>query len=190
MKSGFWRLLGAYLTDLTIILCLNSVWLYAWIWLMGIFRGFPDWLNFFALLGWIILDVVYFAALDGEEGTFGKRILKLKEEPTVPFWKAFVAYGIDCALFVLIGSCIYFYMKHNLISHLSADDLNRGKIGMEISLKLLGNLFLISTDALLSFPFYFSILESLFGKSLGKKLMGLQVVQATPATKENNKYDR
>ena len=180
-KPGFWRLFGAYGIDLVILLVFNLMWLWAWMFAasMGLVGKFPDCLMLFGLLGWIIVDVIYFALLEQKgDVSLGKRIFKLKIQPLdVPFWKVFVSYFLDCALFVVVGSCIYFYMKHNLISHLSAADLQRGKIGIEISLKLLGNLFLISAGALFCSPFYFSILESLFGKTLGKKLMGMQVVQ-------------
>ena len=181
-KPGFWRLLGAYVIDLIVLLCFNIAWLYLWMWFvsMGIVAKLPNWLMIFGFLGWIFFDVIYFALLEQKgDASLGKRIFKLKIQPLdVPFWKVFVSYFLDCALFVVVGSCIYFYMKHNLISHLSAVDLQRGKIGVEISLKLLGNLFLISAGALFCSPFYFSVCESIFGKTLGKKLMGLQVVQA------------
>ena len=185
-KPGFWRLLGAYLIDWTILACFDAIWLYSIFVIIFVLHTVLSSTVYntvvigFMYSSWliIVINVGYFSLLEkGGKCSLGKRIAKLKIQPTSSFWKVFAAYGIDCVLFVLIGSCVYFYMKHNLISHLSAADLNRGKIGMEISLKLLANLFLISTGALSSLPFYFSILESLFGKTLGKKIMGLQVIQ-------------
>lgn len=185
-KPSFWRLTGAYLIDWTILVCFDAIWLYG---IFAIILVLPAALSSVmhntVVIGlvyssWLIvvIDAGYFSFLEkGGKGSLGKRAAKLKIQPASSFWKVFAAYGIDCALFVLIGICVYFYMKHNLISHLSAADLNRRKIGMEISLELLANLFLISAGALCSFPFYCSILESLFGKTLGKKICGLQVVQ-------------
>lgn len=177
-KPGFWRLLGAYSMDIMVLLGFNYVWICAFGIALSVNRGLPVGLLWFGLGGWILFNLAYFAWLEqGGKGTFGKRIFGLKLQTAASFGKVFAAYAIDAALFILIGVCIYFYMKHNLISHLSAADLNRGKIGIEISLKLLAILFLISTAALCSSPFYFSILENKYGKTLGKKLMGLQVVQ-------------
>ena len=177
--SGFWRLLGAYSMDVMVLLCFNYVWICAFGIILSVNRGLPVGLLWFGLGGWILCNVAYFAGLEqGGKGTFGKRIFGLQLQPAASFWKVFAAYAIDAALFILIGSCMYFCMKYQLISHLTAAELEYQKIGILISIKLLGLLFLISTGILISSPFYFSVLESTSGQTLGKKLMGLTVVQA------------
>ena len=195
-KPSFWKLLGAYLIDWTILVCFDAIWLCGIFTIIPILHASLSSATYNTVViglvysSWliVIIDAGYFSFLEkGGTGSLGKRAVKLNIQPASSFWKVFAAYGIDCALFVLIGICVYFYMKHNLISNLSADDLTHGKIGMEISLKLLANLFLISAGALCSFPFYYSVLESLFGKTLGKKFMGLQVVQNVPQKQEETK---
>ena len=65
-KPGFWRLLGAYVIDLIVLLCFNIAWLYLWMWFvsMGIVAKLPNWLMIFGFLGWIFFDVIYFALLE------------------------------------------------------------------------------------------------------------------------------
>lgn len=195
-KPGFWRLLGACLIDWTILVCFDAMWLFGIFVLLPILHtalssaAYNTVVTGLTYLNWllIVINIGYFAFLEkGGKGSLGKRVVNLKIQPASSFWKVFAAYGIDFGLFVLIGVLMYFYMKYNLINHLSAADLAYGKIGMEVSLKLMALMSWISNGLVVGTLFYFSVLESCFGKTLGKKLMGLQVVQEVPQKQQETK---
>ena len=105
-------------------------------------------------------------------GSFGKKILRLKLRiPRPSFLRVFTAYGTECILFfVLIYAIIFF-----------ADFATR-KQSMDV-----GIFITLATGWLLCpilICFYYSILEHKYSCALGKKLLGLAVVQDVPA-KEN-----
>jgi len=86
------------------------------------------------------------------------------------FWRLLGAYGIDFLLCSMIGIMLEYLVMWVLA------------LGYIIMLRSGGDWiivvgFITFISAIL---LYFSICENIFGKTLGKKLMGLQVVQAAP----------
>lgn len=166
-KPSFWRLLGAYSVDscVTLLVCFIC------------FLKFLDIFNSaFVIFGlaplFFAINLFYFAVLEGKQGkTLGKKCLRLRtiaSEQKNLLSQCFVAYGID--LFVLLFLLAAYYIFYGFLLPML---LLAGK-GI---LSTFFSLFLIP-PAIVSL--YFVVLEGCFGKTLGKKLMGLQVVQDMP----------
>lgn len=174
MKNpGFWRVLIAYSIDLMILLCLSLIWLSLWEFFL--LANHTWWVSdSFLILSWIGLLAGYFAFWEKNgKGSLGKKIVKLKVQSTSHArLRCFFAYAIDLGLFVVVAHYYETYRIQYLLSQ-GADP--------EIGLLVMWEVFL---GGMIIFVVYFSILEGLFGKTLGKKLMGLTVVQAAPKTKQ------
>lgn len=164
MKNpGFWRLFGAYGIDILILLILNFGY-YMWE-VHSSISSFP-WLKsaLINLVIFVLLNAGYFAVLEWKgKGSLGKKLFHLKIQVSKPsFFRVFSAYGLECVAFfaviwgimILTASFIWNDMEKMVLWFLSG---------------WLGGAVLIC--------FYYSISEGLFGKSLGKKLFGLQVVR-------------
>ena len=92
------------------------------------------------------------------------------------FWQFLAAYMIDFLLLGLVGLVVGYLVMWILMLYIIT--LSSGG-----DWAFVGGCITFMIVVLL----YFSILESLFGKTLGKKLMGLQVVQTVPQKQEETK---
>ena len=173
-KPNFWRLFGAYGIDfcITLVVCFLCL------------LKFLDTFGSVLVIFWIPLiffavDLFYFALLEGTQGkTLGKKCLRLRTityEPKNLLSRFFVAYGVDLLLLLLLLAAYYILYGFLLSMSLLA---GKGIFSAFFSL------FLIP-PAIVSL--YFVVLEGCFGKTLGKKLMGLQVVQDVPQKQEETK---
>ena len=169
-KPGFWRVLVAYLVDIFVLCILNMCWLVmGWSPLLRI-RWFNNsaFLSFtVGVLVFFLINAGYFALLErNNSASLGKRIVGLRVSPSAPMWRVWVAYVIDWI--PLVGS------TWALISYFAAN-------GVKYDNDPIAGLLGIPCGVILIF-LYFVGLEGVFGKTLGKKLMGLTVVQAAPKT--------
>lgn len=164
-KPSFWRLLGAYSIDILILFVLNlgyymwevrsTISTLPWMWSISI-----------NLAIFLILNAGYFALFEQHgKGSLGKKLFHLKLFMNRSSAKrVFSAYAIECiGLFFLIWGIIF-------LSTFVWNDMEKMVLWF-LSGWVLGPILIL---------IYFSVLESMFGASLGKKLMGLQVVQAAP----------
>jgi len=164
-KPSFWRLFGAYGVDLAILLVVNVPFLLAMTYAFDAIHGIKT--NVAVMGGLLVAFIInagYFSLLEKRgKGSWGKRIFSLKTLPA-SVWHIVGAYAIDWSFFFLLtwGFVVLDYRDPD---------------------PLLLDFFAVC----ICFPFgiilsylYFSISEGIFGKTLGKKLMGLQVVQVTP----------
>lgn len=92
------------------------------------------------------------------------------------FWRLFGAYLVDFLLFGLVGSIVGYLMMWILVLYIIT--LSSGG-----DWAVVGGIIAFIGAVLLYFP----ICEHFWGKTLGKKLMGLQVVQAAPQKQEELK---
>ena len=174
-KPGFWRVLIAYGIDICLLFIMDAIWG------IGIINlcSFPDglWLLAF-ILSFAVLNVGYFMVLEGRNGfSVGKGIVNLWAHSTKKdffTWRICGAYSLDSILFLIflifcfgIGSTAAPYAT-DFFTSLQAEDGS-------------GQLVIVLFNVVIGVPFlvliYYAFLETLFGASLGKKLMGLQVVQ-------------
>lgn len=177
-KPSFWRALIAYSIDVMILLSLSLMWLGLWKSFLLVHHTWwvnaPLLISRLGLLSWIGLLAGYFAFWERKDkGSLGKKIVKLKiQSISHARLRCFFAYAIDLGLFVVVAHYYEAYRIQYLLSQ-GADP--------EIGLLVMWEVFL---GGMIIFVVYFSILEHLFGKTLGKKLMGLQVVQVASAKKD------
>lgn len=164
-RPGFWRLVGAYGIDLLILLVLNYVY-YMWEIRTSISASPWIWSALVNLGIFIILNAGYFTILERKgEGSFGKKVFHLKVQTKPSSFRVFGAYGMECVgFFVVIWAII-------LGATFVWNDMEKMFLWF-LSGWLLGPILIC---------LYYSILEHIYGCSFGKKLMGLTVVQATPA---------
>lgn len=183
-KPSFWRVLGAYLIDFIGIQLIGFL-IAAFIanaLVVGYFATKYPYFYIAQHQGWgmaivtvlvlFVLEVCYFALLDSKlRGTFGKKCFKLaiysKDVTEISLSKTSMAYAIDLLLIkplglaitsaAVVGGIMMFYPS-----------IDVGIVGVFV--------FSILFPACWG-SFYFAICESVWGKTLGKKLMGLQVVQ-------------
>ncbi|MBQ9971078.1 MAG: RDD family protein [Elusimicrobiaceae bacterium] len=164
-KPSFWRLLVANTVDLLVLLILNICWLsMGWSPLLGI-----KWFNDSAFLSmtvgitiFFLINAGYFALFEKNgSASLGKRMVGLRISPSLSIYRVLVAYIVDWIPLVAItwGFIAYF-----------------GTMGVKYDSDPIAGLLGIPCGIFLIW-IYFSILEGYFGKTLGKKLMGLQVVQ-------------
>lgn len=164
-KPSFWRVLVAYTVDLFILFVLNMCWLgMGWKPLLRI-QWFNNSVSLSMTVGIIIFFLInagYFALLEkNASASLGKRIVGLLINPLAPFWRVLIAYIIDWSpLFVATWGLIAYF----------------GASGAKYDNDPIAGLLGIPCGVILIW-LYFVILESCFGKTLGKKLMGLHVVQ-------------
>ncbi len=92
------------------------------------------------------------------------------------FWRLLGAYGIDFLLLSIVGSIVGYLMMWILVFYIIT--LSSGG-----DWAVVGGIITFIGAVLL----YFSICEHCWGKTLGKKLMGLQVVQTVPQKQEETK---
>ncbi|MBP5404233.1 MAG: RDD family protein [Elusimicrobiaceae bacterium] len=197
-KPSFWRLFGAYVIDFFILIAAQGIYMciiidstmrgsYHWhdsngightTWDEPIFPWLASFLEHvpFVVLYFLIpllIGYCYFVISESLKGkTFGKKIFRLKslyfDGQQASWCRILVAYFID--LFLSFGICAILLLLWRCIP-----------------IQLVFRIRLLLIPLLLSwivFPsLYFSICESRWGKTLGKKLMGLQVVQDVPANK-------
>lgn len=180
-KSNFWRLFGAYLVDF--VLAFFATWL-----MWKLFEAcFPQALIgkngasvFFCVLTMcaFIPNLSYFVWSEYLwKKTLGKRVLCIEvlegnRRPSVK--KLLKAYGIDFLLSIPVTTaCI---MVGLFLQAIIIFDRRMNTLDYCI---MLGIVLLFLSMIVL----YFSICESVWGKTLGKKLMDLQVVQAASANK-------
>ena len=181
-KPSFWRLLGAYAIDFIItFFAAWMMWKLFWVCFPHALTGKGDMDGMALLLCLLVMcafipNLLYFAGSECLwKKTPGKWLLGVEvldernKRPSVR--KLLKAYGIDFLLSIpvptactmvglLLQAIIIFDRRVNTIDHC---------ITVGIVLLFLSMIVL-----------YFPICESIFGKTLGKKLMGLQVVQAAP----------
>ncbi len=162
---GFWRLMGAYAIDLPILL-------WGWFVVMlliqfliifplmtaGIALGdfLPDVIYIFLL--W---PFIYFTFCEGLWGkTLGKLIVKVcVQGETLSWWRVLISYVLDIALLgaFCFGATFIIARGERVID----------PFGIAGMFMLFG---------ILSFLVYFPLCEHKWGKTLGKKMMGLKVV--------------
>lgn len=154
-KPSFWRLLGAYAVDFFILLLIDFCWFFL--------TRSESLIQSLAI--WII-NTGYFTLLEKNgKGSWGKRIFSL-QTCSASVRRVFSAYAMDWGLGLLfmLGIMLFLYKltpdPDPLAGYLAAIFLG------------------VPVGFLLTY-LYFVTSESLSGKTLGKKLMGLQVVQET-----------
>ncbi len=168
-KPGFWRLLGAYGVDF--VITFSIVWgcCHLLVSHFGTFTLIQVCGIYISLV--LIPCILYFAGSECVwKKTIGKWLLGVKvleESKRLFVEKLFTAYGIDF-LFLVPGLilCILVYVIYRGMSCWGC-----GMSGFD---------WCVVAGFLSVIVLYFPICESCWGKTLGKKLMGLQVVQATP----------
>ena len=180
-KPSFWRLLGAYLIDFAITFF--ATWL-----MWKLFEAcFPQALIgkngasvFFCVLTMcaFIPNLSYFVWSEYLwEKTLGKRVLCIEviEGNQRPSGKKLLkAYGIDFLL--SIPASIVYSMMGLFLQSIIIFDRRFNTLDYCIMVGIV-------LSCLSMIVLYFSICESVWGKTLGKKLMDLQVVQASSANK-------
>ena len=163
-KPTFWRLFGAYTIDL-IAFCILFLISGILIW-SPLFNLSNNWLwQYCVIVGSFLLSgTVYFALLEGTcLQSIGKHIFQLKlVKMRFTFARVLVAYGIDVAILFIIKNACELTLPLELIK---SDALFLGAVGGFYLL-----FFLLSIC-------YFAVSEKYWGKSLGKKIAGLTVVQ-------------
>jgi len=165
-KPSFWRLFGAYAIDLIAFFILFiflgiSVWSF-------LFSLFQNWLWQYCIVvgSFLFNGAIYFALLEGiGSQSIGKHYFKLKiVKGRFAFVRVLIAYGIDMAVLFIIKNVSELPLPLELIK---SDPLFLGALAGFYALFFL---FAIC---------YFAIPEKFWGKSLGKKIAGLSVVQET-----------
>ncbi len=174
-KPSFWRVLVAYLVDITLLFIIDVIWGIGIINLYSLPNGW--WLLFF-VLSFQLLNIGYFMILEGRTGySVGKSLVNItvqNNKGTHFIWRTFGAYGLDSILFAIfavfcfgIGGSI----APDVTRHFTSLQYNDGS----------GQLIVVFFAVVIGVPFLvlvsYVLLETLFGASLGKKLMGLHVVQ-------------
>lgn len=172
-KPGFWRLFCAYFVDLIILLCFSVLWLGCWKSLRSSYGWWGSVSDLTFDFVWVVGILGYFVLCERKgNGSLGKKSVHLKIQATSPAGlRCLGAYAIDFVLLKLLGWGFYVTRIYFLKSLLSQVDPVERKM-IEVGVWLESGLVI-----LVLFLLYFSILEHFFGKTLGKKLMGLQVVQ-------------
>lgn len=164
---SFGQLFGAYIIDgalLVISVLLISVFL---IFGIGSLGGLVFVLVFFfgglCIIPVWLLFVIYMSIMERGTGkSLGKKLMLLRvlagesSQQEVPFWELLVAYFIDLSFASFVGV---------LLIAIWAESGDTGFFG------LCGGVFAALLGSL-----YFAICESLNGKTLGKKLVGLHIV--------------
>ena len=178
-KQGFWRLLGAYELDFVIAYLGGRVlWHLFAICFSYVFMSLggsvmPMWS---AMLSGclLIFGLLYFAGSEyWLKKTLGKRLfgvkaLVLNEGKHPSLGKFLKAYAIDClAVLPILIVCILSTMVMQMV--FCYDHCSRGRE--------MGIIMGIGFVTLSLLALYFAVCEYFWGKTLGKKLMGLQVVQ-------------
>ncbi len=184
-KPGFWRLFGAYFIDFIITFFVAWVlWKLLWVFVPNRIMGVDEHLGVFILVGICtvcicIPNILYFAGCESwRKQTLGKRLLGIRifgETQQNIQKKLLAAYGLDFLL--LIPALTFCLIVGLIIQALVCFDCNPGTFYYCV---FWGMTSLYFSAIIL----YFAMLEHFFGKTLGKKLMGLTVVQAAPQTKK------
>ncbi len=178
-KPSFWRLVGAYAIDFVITFFVAwMMWKLFWVCFPHAFTGKGDMDGMALLLCLLVVcafipNLLYFVGSECVwKKTLGKWLLGVEvfdERNQRPSgWKLLKAYGIDFLLSIpvptactMVGlflqAIIIFDRRVNTLDHC----ITAGIVLLFLSMIVL----------------YFPICESIWGKTLGKKLMGLQVVQ-------------
>ncbi|MBO4674650.1 MAG: RDD family protein [Elusimicrobiaceae bacterium] len=178
-KPGFWRLFWAYIVDFVITFFTAwLVWKLFWICFPHAFMGIKgDWDTFFLLLILLVActsipNLLYFVGSESLWGKtlakrlFGVEVLEGNKQPSAKkLWKA---YGIDFLLIIPVPTACL--MIGLFIQALVCFDCYPGVFYWCVFWSMISLYF----SAII---LYFAVSEHFFGKTLGKKLMGLQVVQ-------------
>lgn len=174
-KPSFWRLLGAYLIDFAITFFVAwMMWNLFEVCFPQAFLGKYGLASLFCVLVMcaFIPNLLYFVGSECMwKKTLGKRVLGVEvlEGNQRPSGKKLLkAYGIDFLL--SIPASIVYSMMGLFLQSIIIFDRRFNTLDYCIMVGIV--LSCLSMTVL-----YFAICESIFGKTLGKKLMGLQVVQ-------------
>lgn len=163
-KPLFWRLFGAYAVDL-LVFCVLFVLLGLLVW-SPLFSLSKNWLwQYSIIVGSFLLNGgIYFAISEGiGRRSIGKYCFGLKVVcPRFAFVRVLVAYGIDMAVLFIVKNVFELSLPLELIK---SDALFLGALGGFYVL-----FFLLDIC-------YFSVSEKCWGKTLGKKIAGICVVQ-------------
>ncbi|MBP5616360.1 MAG: RDD family protein [Elusimicrobiaceae bacterium] len=180
-KPSLWRLLGAYGMDFFLI-SFAFIWFtfLAWafwgisgaeflalIWGKDAVKAFLNSSLFYEILVSSSYAIVYllFFFVESRGRSLGKEVFKLRVLGKCSFWRVIGAYSIDLALL-----CFFIPL---IVSHVGGIS----DASYEYGLPLLFSVLFFSNMIVM---IYFPCCELCFGKTLGKKLMGLQIVQDVP----------
>lgn len=163
-KPNFWRLFSAYAVDL-LVFCILFVLLGLLVW-SPLFSLSKNWLwQYTIIVGSFLLNgAVYFAASEGiGNQSIGKFLFHLKvKSGRFAFMRVLVAYSLDMAVLFILKNACELSLPLELIK---SDALFLGALGGVYVL-----FFLLDIC-------YFAVCEKYWGKTLGKKIAGLIVVQ-------------
>ncbi len=164
-NPGFWRLVGAYIVDFMFVggLSLFLIGPLFGILLVIIKPLANDDNPLLLIIGMCLLPYIYFSLTEGITGTsLGKKLVNIRVQANNLRWgRVPVSYLLDVILLEIL--CWAFVWT---LSKMSWDPIALS--GVFACLQGVGPLL------------YFPICEHFFGKTLGKKLMGLTIVQVTP----------
>jgi len=176
-KPSFWRVLVAYFVDLCVLVLFDIVCFVEYI---SIHPGQVPYSIITPVF--LILNIGYFALLEWKQHySLGKRLVGLlvlsRRAQNIMFLKVFFAYAVD-ALFAF--TFVYICFVVGIIAHDQVADYlgGRSEGGGMVFLFLM-----VALGGPLLTLIYYVLLETFLGASLGKQLMGLQVVQTTPVNK-------
>ena len=154
-KAGFWQLMGAYAFDTIILFMLSSFTTFP----VAVVLASSDSFTLVPMLGisfFVYLFYFTFMERNSTKASLGKLITGIcLQAKSLTCWRILFSYLIDGIIITIIYCCS--------IAESSGDAVGDA----------MGHLF----GPVFIFPSYFVICEYLFGKTLGKSVMGITVVQ-------------
>lgn len=186
-KPSFWRVAVAYGIDFMVTFIMSLIVSVLWVLDTALSKSKYDIEYYIIIIPGVVLfvlNLLYFSIYEAFGGkTLGKKCLSLrvvnKQTSSPSLWRLLGAYGVDLVLLVPAEAMglVIFLLGGFIVNALFFG----GSENEEIWKIAIGGIIALVSAVVL----YFSILESCFGKTLGKKLMGLQVVQNKPQAAQN-----